>query len=411
MVISSDISLMLFSEVRKGFGFLNRNASYSFPAFISLVFLICSSFYIVGCESDAYFVSSAFFCDKSMEGVSCEDAPSHTGAVVAPGANQSSSSQNLFAQRPAAVAENSNYPLTSQQKLLTQADAAEGGRLITITSTMDKVDFLFVVDTSGSMSEELRSIAHQFDSFLDTIRDMDYHIAIMGASGNSGVFEKFSNGERFLSNPRRSNSVHRENVNLFQARIQGGYGAGGEQGIAALSASLDKRNQYDFFRPHSLLVAIVLSDEEENPLLSHGRPEAFFQKFSETHEFSVVTIHSIIYKPGDTKSNCPGGATHGHNYVQASNPSRAIMETYGNILRGHVGSICATNYSSQLGPIAEHAMNNRVLPLPCRPLRGSHVFVKVNGKQADARVQGRKVSIRGRVPFGAETEVSFRCRR
>ena len=64
---------------------------------------------------------------------------------------------------------------------------------------MDKVDFLFVVDTSGSMNEELSSIAHQFDPFLDTIKDIDYHIAIMGASGNSGIFEKFSNGERFLT--------------------------------------------------------------------------------------------------------------------------------------------------------------------------------------------------------------------
>ena len=401
---------MRFSRVEKDFNFLNRRAKYSLIALISLVFLIYSSLYVVGCESDAYFASSTFFCDKSVEGVSCEDAPAQSGAEVVPGGNQGSSSQNLLSQRSPVTAKNSKYPLASSQKLLAQADAADSGRLITITSSMDKVDFLFVVDTSGSMNEELRSIAHQFDPFLDTIKDIDYHIAIMGASGHGGVFEKFSNGERFLTNPKRSSSVHSNNVSLFQQRIQGGFSTGGEQGIAALSASLDKRNQYDFFRPHSLLVAIVLSDEEENPLLPHGRPEAFFQKFSEAHEFSVVTIHSIIYKPGDTNSTCPNGATHGNNYVQASNPSRTIMETYGNILRGHVGSICATNYSSQLGPIAEHAINNRVLPLPCRPL-SDNVFVKVNGKQAKARVQGRKVSISGRVPFGAETEVSFRCRR
>ena len=405
---------MKFSGVEKSFSFLNKKAKHSLIALISLVFLIYSSLYVVGCESDAYFASSTFFCDKSVEGVSCENAPSQSGAEVVPGANQGSSSQNLLSRRSAVNAKNSQYPLASSQKLLAQADAADSGRLITITSSMDKVDFLFVVDNSGSMNEELSSIAHQFDPFLDTIRDMDYHIAIMGAYVGGGVFEKFSNGEIYLTNPGRSSSVHSDNVSMFQQRIQDiskrGDRGDAEQGIAALSASLDKRNQYDFFRPHSLLVAIVLSDEDENPLYPQGRPEAFFQKFSETHEFSVVTIHSIIYKPGDTNSTCPNGATHGHNYVQASNPSRTLMETYGNILRGHVGSICATNYSSQLGPIAEHAINNRVLPLPCRPL-SNNVFVKVNGRQAEARVQGRKVSIRGRVPFGAETEVSFRCKR
>ena len=114
---------MRFSGVEKDFNFLNRRAKYSLIALISLLLLIYSSLYVVGCESDAYFASSTFFCDKSVEGVSCENAPSQSGAEVVPGANQESSSQNLLSQRSTVTAKNSKYPLASSQRLLAQADA------------------------------------------------------------------------------------------------------------------------------------------------------------------------------------------------------------------------------------------------------------------------------------------------
>ena len=87
------------------------------------------------------------------------------------------------------------------------------------------------------------------------------------------------------------------------------------------------------------------------------------------------------------------------------------MGEYGNILRGHIGSICATNYSSQLGPVATHTIENRVLPLPCRLFSKDSVAVSVNGRPVNFTVDGRKIFVKDGVPFGAETEMSFRCKR
>ena len=383
------------------------------------------------------FASGSFTCDESVEGVSCiEDEYSEqnwgTASDVAPLQSTSSELKGLnsaqsqqFRASPSPIATEKLKSLNSAQSQRFQSPSGSfaetlqqlrslrnaafkgPGKLIQINTTLDKVDILFVVDTSGSMSEELKSIAHQFDPFLEKIKDLDYHIAILGANGKGGDFNVFQNGQVFLSNPSRRSSTHDENVKQFQQRIQSVQG-GGEQGIAAASMALGKRKQFDFFRPHSFLILIVLSDEEENPLLPHGRPEAFFEKVSVEHPYSVVVVNSIVYKPGDTKTDCPTGATHGHNYLKASKPGKDILEEYGNVLEGHVGSICATNYSSQLGPIADLVADNRLIPVPCRPFKDS-VSVGVNGREVDFRIKGRKILIKDRVPFRAKVDISLRC--
>lgn len=51
-----------------------------------------------------------------------------------------------------------------------------------------KVDFLFVVDNSGSMADEQQSLAASFPAFMDTIRDeieaMDYHVMVVSTDGD-----------------------------------------------------------------------------------------------------------------------------------------------------------------------------------------------------------------------------------
>lgn len=51
-----------------------------------------------------------------------------------------------------------------------------------------KVDFLFVVDNSGSMADEQQNLAASFPAFMDTIRDeieaMDYHVMVVSTDGD-----------------------------------------------------------------------------------------------------------------------------------------------------------------------------------------------------------------------------------
>ena len=294
---------------------------------------------------------------------------------------------------------------------------------------LDRVNILFVIDNSASMEEERRSIADQFDSFLKDLVGFDYQIAIITTdveNNQGGKFILFSNGELFLSTIRGSQSLNEANAKVFKETIKKHFqnthntGASDEQGIAALNMALDSRNQVAFFRPHSLLMIIIISDEDENSdgsqLQAVNQPESFFNKVGQLYPYSSVVVHSIVYQSGD--SGCPICASstarchvrhEGRTYIRASHPDQSIISGYGNVIQGHVSSICAKEYGSQLGSIARHAIAHRIFPLPCHPVPNS-VSVQVNGSVThNFKITGRKVFITGNFSFGAKTALSFRC--
>ena len=291
---------------------------------------------------------------------------------------------------------------------------------------LGRINVLFVVDTSASMREELSSIATQFDSFLNDIKKTDYQIAIITADTEQdrGDFLGFDNGELWLSNPDKDSSTHRQNVRDFQAVIQQSVGdLEDERGIYALNMALDNTAHADFFRPHSLLMVIIISDEDERsyggqlpegylgnvlPLEPYDEPETFFRKVSHQNPYSIVTVHSIIVPPKDSECEEQAGGVKGHVYAQASKPSSKVRRQHGNIRQGHIGSICSTDYSSQLGPIADSLLKPPPISLPCFPIEET-VSVRVDRRYVKFNIEGRQLSITKKVPFGSNARVRFSC--
>lgn len=336
--------------------------------------LILTSVFMIGCSNTTYFSSMDFVCNESVQGVSCKG---------------------------------DQYSWT------------------TIKTKLDKIKLWFCVDESSSMNDEHTRIKNQFDDLMNSTRKADVQVALIVASpDNLGNFIPFPNGDLWLSNPKKRISVHKQNVKYFQEIIQrpprpkvGEHGESHpEQCIASYNKALDIEKHKGFFEPHSLYYLIVVSDDDEagatkqsQPLTTENYPETFFNKFNRLHPFSVVTANAIIFRPGDSQEDCPDGDEHGQIYADFAQPSRSILKKYGNILSGHIGSICSDNYSKQLDPIADQIMKNRILPLPCKPSSVEDVTVRVNGSLTDFRLEGRTIEIRDRVPFGAEAEVSFLC--
>ena len=299
-----------------------------------------------------------------------------------------------------------------------------------IKTKAGKIDVLFIVDDSQSMQEELASIANQFDPFLNSIKEYNYHIALTTTDWirDRGQFLVFGNGQKFLSNPNKENDIHENNVRHFQELVQMSPGNNDdERGIYVLNMVLDNMSQSSFFRPHSLFMVIIVSDEDERsfggrvpegtyggvpPLENYDLPETFFRKVSHQHKFSIVTVHSIIMPPdgADCPNKCKakGKCIEGRVYADLSRPSQDTLRQYGNIRTGHIGSICATDYSSQLGPIAESLQEMPPIPLPCFPKQ--RVYARVNGDNVRFRVEEKKIILTDQVPFGADVEVKFRCR-
>ena len=304
-----------------------------------------------------------------------------------------------------------------------------------ITTRLGRADILFVVDDSESMREEQESIADQFDQFLSAIAETDYQIAIITTNleKDKGQFIEFPNGKIILSNSSGNGAIHNDNVDHFRATIRRPIDPqehNDERGIAALNMALDKSAHSVFFRPHSLLVVIIISDEDERsfggrtygfvppdqrellirPLEAIDRPATFFQRVNTKNRYSSVIVHSIIVKPGDERCRSEANGVEGHVYAEASKPDATLKGLYGNLKDGYIASICDRNYGDQLRPIAELTVEVVPIHLPCFPEPASIRLRVDDDDDIGYDLKGREIHITEDVHYGAEADVIFYCK-
>ena len=138
----------------------------------------------------------------------------------------------------------------------------------------DKIDILFVTDTSGSINDEREAIANGLDRFINNLpSNIDYNVSLLLAHGNtssnSGVlYEKNNEGKVLKSSTLNITQIK----NSLRGKIYGPPGDdatdGGEVGIYSLDQLLtgDKFTQAQsdgFFRENAALAVIFVSDEND----------------------------------------------------------------------------------------------------------------------------------------------------
>ncbi|NQY99701.1 MAG: hypothetical protein HRT45_03410 [Bdellovibrionales bacterium] len=292
---------------------------------------------------------------------------------------------------------------------------------------MGQVDILFVTDNSGSMFAEQQEMANRFPSFLDSIRGIDYQIAITttdipssdnsqqtAANGNGtlwdGKFIAFPNGQKVLRNANDSNSVHNSNITYFEQTVQRPESANcdnsnfqncpssDERAIYAVNRALDRSENSSFFRGNGHLAIVILSDEDERStggesassrtnnlkgkaLESYDLPATLVQKAATAMGATkTMSVHSIIIQPGDTgcknSQDAQGNqwvfGQYGDIYRELSSPNSALIEAgkagraNSILMAGTNGSICSNNYTNELGEISD-LLNEVPLQIPCTP--------------------------------------------
>lgn len=306
------------------------------------------------------------------------------------------------------------------------------------------VDILFIDDNSGSMYVEQTEMANRFGGFLDTIHQLDYNLAITTTDvvQNGGGFLTFPNSKKILSNKsRQMDATHYANIQHFQNTIKrpetllcdsSGYNtcpSGDERGIYAANLAISRSDQKAFFRKGGHLALVILSDEDERsnggnilgyPIEDFDKPLTFVQRASQyLSPTKSISVHSIIIKPGDTtchgiqnsQANVKG--YYGYSYAALSQPS-AELKAAGNIVDGVLGSICSTNYTTELGHIANF-INQTVnqVQLPCKPHDG---IVNITYDPMPSTPISYNVDAQNRLnlnpPASAGTKVnlSFKCK-
>lgn len=222
--------------------------------------------------------------------------------------------------------------------------------------SLGKVDIIFVIDNSSSMAVEHRSLGQQFRSFLNQIRDVQYHIAVIttdissspenpvrGAYYQDGKFIPI-NGRLFLrnenlgGNPPHSavagfaSAITREETtrcdrgdqpvsrNRYDRLYEGDRETAGcpshdERGTYAMNLAIHNYKNTDFFREKAHLMFVVLSDEDirssadyiNQPGFEHYNlenldyPETLVRNVRDSFgPLKSFSVHSIIIPPGDS---------------------------------------------------------------------------------------------------------------
>lgn len=268
------------------------------------------------------------------------------------------------------------------------------------------VDILFVDDNSGSMSPEQAKMGTRFPNFINSLADLDYHIAITTTDVSASVISGQANGPKpangngalqdgkFITFPSGVSVLKRDTPNKesqFLSTIQRPETLSCEQnnfnlnycpspderGIYAAKLAVDRADP-GFFRPKAHLALVILADEDERsnggsatgyPLETNDLPETLIaavkSRFGGDKTFSA---HAIIVKPGD--STCLnsqtvdyGGGRIVHGFYGTQYAKLAGMT------KGVIGSICSSDYGAQLGAIGyniQDQVNSK--GLVCEPI-------------------------------------------
>ncbi len=224
----------------------------------------------------------------------------------------------------------------------------------------DRVDILWVVDNSLSMSDEQAEVADKFGDFIDNIESsgMDFHIGVI----NTDMDDPVSGRGQMLGDTAYITPDTPDYIAEFQSRVQVGVeGSDREKGIdaaiTALTEPLISSTNAGFLREDSTLSIIYVSDE--NDCTDRGALDGYTEaQTCYDHSDELVPILDLIdeyetLKEGTTdrllvsaivgpeiSENCDG-AVPGFRY-------HTMAEAFG----GLKSSICQSSFASimeQLG--------------------------------------------------------------
>lgn len=258
-----------------------------------------------------------------------------------------------------------------------------------------KVDQLFVIDNSGSMTDKQGQLAASAHSFLaQALADhLDFHIAVtttglIPASGGwtmcPGGAQGGENGRFFPvdgSSPRILDPGTPNLESAFATNMQVGTCHWLEQGLGGAKAALSQPlvDEVDdpttpqpndgnagFLRPDARLSIVVVSDSDDQSPGEVADYLNFFRGLKGGREDQF--IFSTITTPDD-KANCVSGESPGDRYMALAQLTGGAAE---NVCSGDWGGTMARIAASAFGPLAR-------FKLSARPLTPFQIEVRVNG--------------------------------
>ncbi len=248
----------------------------------------------------------------------------------------------------------------------------------------EKVDFVFVIDSSLSMEDEQGNLINSFPGFIHAIEDEldvdDFHLMVVdagdpdgpGCDGTLGVgqVESADGMDCGLSGDARyATQTQSDLVDAFTCMASRGIdGSLNEQTMQALVNAIGPLNEpgecnEGFLRDDAILVVTLITDEEDDPddrsggplngecapidddENSDGDPQAWHDAVlaAKGGNADAIVVLGLI---GDCDEDgmCPGFAF-GPDGITGAEPAPRVREFVQSFPRGSIGPVCAPDYA------------------------------------------------------------------
>ena len=189
-------------------------------------------------------------------------------------------------------------------------------------SQTKKLDIVWIIDSSGSMSDEQDALGRNFASFIDDFitKDVDFKMGVTTTdtrSGHNGVMVAGSE-EKLTSAAAKANEAQfkLDFKNLVKV---GTSGSGNEKG---LQASRDFMNRYSatFLRPDAYLAVVIVSDEEDQ---SSDSVSAYVDSLKQ-HKNSAGLVKVYTIADVNNTNYGPGVTVGAERYIAAAEQSAGV---------------------------------------------------------------------------------------
>lgn len=272
-----------------------------------------------------------------------------------------------------------------------------------------EVDVLFIVDNSGSMSDEQNNLATNFGAFTNSagLWDTDYQIGVI----TTDIDETNSDAARLMAeNGVRFFTSANNNISQFSSAVKvGDNGSGTEQGLEAARLALshplaskvkpettctDETQCADsgsdcvpsvtnpgtsycggwnmeFLREDATLELVFVSDEEDGSSAQLNFYVDFFKSIKGFANENLFHAHAIVGDSGGC-DGAGGSASDGQRYRHVANETG-----------GKFHSICSTNWAQKLEDIGEVAFGLKVQFFLSRPAVPETIEVTVAGSKCN----------------------------
>ncbi len=253
------------------------------------------------------------------------------------------------------------------------------------SSVNNKLDILFMVDSSGSMAEEQQNLADNFNAFIQDFvtKGYEYNIAVAATDAwqyeynqTASTFKRnvqFRDGNVYTGGPADNSGVYLitndtpDVINTFSTNVKVGISGSGDERafdsiVQALTSPLNA--PHNFRRDDAFLSIIIISDEEDfsrnNPSVNgctgspfpdackeHNlRPISTYTNFLDNYTYSnpsdrKYSVNAIgIFDQACLNQNPSSGGHMGLRYAELADQTNGV-----------IGSICDLNFSETLNAI------------------------------------------------------------